>query len=518
MTLMDRWKIVFIDDEEDIREVMTVALEDAGYHVSTAENGNIGLQLCRSISPQIVITDIRMPGMNGLQVLEAVKEAFPDIEVIVATAFGEMELAIRALQLDASDFIHKPINDEELQLALKRARDRYTSRKQVADYTALLEKENAETSQQLIKSIEFQRNLTESAMDGILACDMEGNILSFNKSMERISGYSRDAVINKLSLDRLLTEKEEKRLRAALRGDGYGGKNRLSLFETNIIGAGQLKIPVQVSAARLMDSDQEDGLICYFRDLREIRKLEREVEDQARILHQDKMMSLGRLAASVVHEINNPLSGMLNYLKLMMRIMNRGEALDDAQRAKFARYLELVETETGRCSQIVSSLLTFSRMSPPNSGPIQTEELLERSVILSRHKLELSNIELVSSIQPDMPQVMGDFNQLQQCVINLIFNAIDAMPDGGKIEINGNLNANGQEVLITVKDSGYGISQADLPHIFEPFFTTKKEGFGVGLGLSTVYGIIERHKGTIDVSSREGAGTTFTIKLPIAGD
>ena len=120
--------------------------------------------------------------------------------------------------------------DEELQLALKRARDRYTSRKQVADYTALLEKENAETSQQLIKSIEFQRNLTESAMDGILACDMEGNILSFNKSMERISGYSRDAVINKLSLDRLLTGKEEKRLRAALRGDGYGGKNRLSLF------------------------------------------------------------------------------------------------------------------------------------------------------------------------------------------------------------------------------------------------------------------------------------------------
>jgi len=515
MTVYDPWKIVFIDDEEDIREVMTVTLEDAGYHVTTAENGTVGLKLCRQVTPQIVITDIRMPGMDGLQVLETVKKDHPDIEVIVATAFGEMELAIRALQLDASDFINKPINDEELQLALIRARDRYTSRKQLADYTALLEKENAETSQQLIKTFEFQKNLIESAMDGILACDMKGNIISFNKSMERISGYSRSTVIDKMSLVQLLSEKEEKHFREALRGDRYGGENRLTLYETTLLGNAQRQIPVQVSAARLMHGEREDGLICYFRDLREIRKLEREVADQARILHQDKMMSLGRLAASVVHEINNPLSGILNYLKLMMRIINRGGPLEEKYRDKFIRYLELVESETSRCSQIISSLLTFSRVSPPNFSPLRTDELLKRCIILSRHKLELSNIELTSSIQPEVPPVMGDFNQLQQCVINLIFNAIDAMPDGGAIEINGGLNANSQEVLITVKDSGHGISQADLPNVFEPFFTTKKEGFGVGLGLSTVYGIIERHKGTIDVSSREGEGSEFRIKLPV---
>ncbi|MGW8188513.1 MAG: response regulator, partial [Desulfobacterales bacterium] len=174
MTDISAWKIVLIDDEEDIRDVMSVALTDAGYDVMTAADGFAGLRRCDAFSPQIVITDIRMPGLDGLQVLESLKKQFPDIEVIVATAFGEMELAIRALQLDASDFITKPINDEALHLALKRARERYTSRKQLADYTDLLEKEKAETSQQLVKTITFQRNLIESSMDGILACDRSG--------------------------------------------------------------------------------------------------------------------------------------------------------------------------------------------------------------------------------------------------------------------------------------------------------------------------------------------------------
>ena len=156
------WKIVLIDDEADIREVMAIALQDAGFTIATAADGVAGLQLCEDTLPQIVITDIRMPGIDGLQVLKTIKKKYPDIEVIVATAFGEMDLAIRALQLDASDFITKPISDEALDLALKRAMVRFTSRKQLKDYTALLEKEKAETSQELLKSIAFQRNLIEA--------------------------------------------------------------------------------------------------------------------------------------------------------------------------------------------------------------------------------------------------------------------------------------------------------------------------------------------------------------------
>lgn len=239
------------------------------------------------------------------------------------------------------------------------------------------------------------------------------------------------------------------------------------------------------------------------------------MEDQARILHQDKMMSLGRLAASVVHEINNPLSGILNYLRLMIRILQQGSPAPD-RIEKFQHYLKLVEAETRRCSQIVSGLLSFSRMSPPNFGQVDIDALLERSILLSRHRLELGNIRLESSIQPNIPSVVGDFNQLQQCVINLIFNAIDAMPNGGALNLDGRYDADNDQVIITVKDSGRGISPENLPHIFEPFFTTKDEGFGVGLGLSTVYGIMERHKGTVKVESRPGEGAVFMLLLPIS--
>jgi PAS domain S-box-containing protein len=509
------WKIVLIDDEEDIRDVLTMALEDAGYQVFAAPDGPAGLALCEEVRPQIVLTDIRMPGMDGITVLETLKRTRPEIEVVVATAYGEMDLAIRALQLDASDFINKPIHDEALQLALKRARERCTARKQIADYTALLEKENAETSQQLIRSIAFQRNLIESSMDGILACDAKGSILTFNRSMEHISGFPRNEVIRRRYLEELLPAGEEQNLREALAGERYGGRNRLVLYETRLIGAGDRKIPVQVSASVLQEAGQTVGLVCFLRDLREVRRLERELTDQARILHQDKMMSLGRLAASVVHEINNPLTGVLNYLRLMQRLTAKGSPGAE-ELEKFRRYLELAANEISRCSNIVSNLLTFSRKSPQAFSALTIRELIDRCVVLSQHKLELSKIELETEIERNVPAVRGDVNQLQQCLINLILNAVDAMPDGGRLRLSVSFDAQRNRVCIRVSDNGGGIASQDLPQIFEPFFTTKQEGYGTGLGLSTVYGIVEQHGGTVEVDSRLGEGSTFTIELPPA--
>jgi len=182
------------------------------------------------------------------------------------------------------------------------------------------------------------------------------------------------------------------------------------------------------------------------------------------------------------------------------------------------QYLDLVENETDRCSHIVSSLLAFSRKSPPTFGPVQIEDLLQRSTALGQHKMELQNIKLVSEIEPGLPRVSGDFNQLQQCVINLIFNAIDAMPEGGTLTIGGKWDRTENQLKISVSDSGHGIPDSDLPHLFEPFFTTKKEGYGVGLGLSTIFGIMQHHQGSVDVKSRSGEGTTFTLRLPVNGE
>jgi PAS domain S-box-containing protein len=511
----ESWSIILIDDEEDIREVMSLALVDAGYDVRAAVDGEAGIRLCIESPPQIVITDVRMPGMDGLQVLERVKQQFPDIEVIVATAFGEMELAIRALQLDASDFITKPIASDNLMMALHRARERYTSRRRLKDYTHLLEKEKAETSQQLLKTIAFQRSLIESSMDGILGVDEHQVVVIYNRSMEQLLNLPRDQIVEKRSLSSFFRPEEAARFESELRGERFGGRNRLFLFETILKAASGREIPVQVSAAVLLDDGRESGLVGFFRDLREVRRLERELADQARILHQDKMMSLGRLAASVVHEINNPLSGILNYIRLMGRVLLEG-AFTDERRDKFRRYLTIAETETARCSQIVSNLLSFSRRSPEVFAAVDVAELLNRCILLSQHKLDLSHIRLESRVPQNLPAVEGDFNQLQQCVINLIFNAIDAMPQGGTLTLGAWNDDQAQTVSIQVRDTGSGIPAEHLTSIFEPFFTTKSEGHGLGLGLSTVYGIVERHHGTVEAQNLEEGGARFAITLPAA--
>ncbi|MDY6974067.1 MAG: ATP-binding protein, partial [Thermodesulfobacteriota bacterium] len=417
------------------------------------------------------------------------------------------------LRLDASDFITKPINDDALHVALKRARRRYTVRKQLQSHTALLERENAQTTEELIRTISFQRDLIASSMDGILGCDEKEIVVIFNQSMEKLLGYSKNQVLNQLSFDQLLDPGDERRLREELAADGYGGENRLFLYETNLLNSRNEKVPVQVSATVLSAQGQKNGMVFFFRDLREIHRLEREISDQARILHQDKMMSLGRLSASVVHEINNPIFGTLNYLHLMKRIIER-ESLNERHIDRFKRYLNLVEDEISRCSQIISNLLTFSRKSPPALAQVQINDLLDRCIVLSQHKLKLSNINLVHSTDPGLPAVLGDFNQLQQCVFNLVFNAIDAMPDGGTINLEGRYDNDREKVLIIVEDSGAGISEDDLPNIFEPFFSTKDEGHGVGLGLSTVYGIMEHHNGAVHAESIPGKGATFILELP----
>jgi signal transduction histidine kinase len=293
----------------------------------------------------------------------------------------------------------------------------------------------------------------------------------------------------------------------------YGGKNRLFLFETALVAKSGKPVPVQVSAVTLWERDVKSGWVCFFRDLRKMRQLERELADQATILHQDKMMSLGRLSASVVHEINNPLFGVLNYVRLMLRILERGAPKAESLE-KFQRYLDLVEKETERCSNIISSLLTFSRKSEPAFNQVDVNALLDKCILLSQHKLELSNIHLVPRIDDNLPLINADANQLQQCVINLIFNAVDAMPSGGTLTLTGRFLKQENMVAMGVQDTGQGINEDDLPHIFEPFFTTKKEGYGVGLGLSTVFGIIEHHKGTVTVESQPG-NTVFVLHLPV---
>jgi two-component system NtrC family sensor kinase len=508
------WKTLVIDDEPGIRNVLSIALADAGCEVIEAGDGSEGLRLFRETSPQIVLTDIRMPGMNGLDLLETLKAEEGDKEVIVITGFGDMDLAIRALQLDASDFINKPIHNDALMVALKRAKERYLTRKDLNDYTSLMEERWITTAEELARTFNFQNHLIESSIDGIMGCDKEGRMVIFNRSMERMLGFSKQEVRGKVSFQAFFPAGAAETFNDDLRSEDFGGKNRLMFYETSLLDQSGGRIPVQLSATILMEADQEIGMVGFFRDLREIRRLEQQFADQERLLHQDKMISLGRLAASVVHEINNPLAGILNYIRLMLKIMNR-DAIDTDQLDKFKRYLTLIEGETGRCSRIVSNLLAFSRKSQMEFTDVDVNELIEKCILLSQHKVSLQNIEIRTILEPGAPKVHGDYNQIQQAVINLVFNAVDAMPDGGTLSLGSVLRASEQMVQIRVADTGCGIPKEEQNHLFEPFYTTKKEGKGLGLGLATVQGIVERHRGKVCVESESGKGSVFTLELPV---
>jgi len=181
----------------------------------------------------------------------------------------------------------------------------------------------------------------------------------------------------------------------------------------------------------------------------------------------------------------------------------------------FQHYLSLMSKELERCGNIISGLLSFSRESSREFKSIDLNELLGQVITLTRHKMELQNIQVSTKFFPGALVVKGDGNQLQQCFLNLLFNAIEAMPGGGRLSIHSRLDSSRSNALVTIKDTGCGIAKDNLDHIFDPFFTTKEEGEGTGLGLPIVYGVVKAHKGSIEVNSQHGEGASFILTLPI---
>jgi two-component system, NtrC family, sensor kinase len=230
-----------------------------------------------------------------------------------------------------------------------------------------------------------------------------------------------------------------------------------------------------------------------------------------RMLVVEKMASLGKLAAVVAHEINNPLAGIATYAKLLRRRLARGDAAEDPE---LTRALELVESEAIRCGGIVRNLLLFSRTPGARFVEEDVRPLLERCAALVRHQAEMQDVTVRVEVEPGLPKPSCDPSQVQQVVLALAMNALEATPKGGGVALRAARDG-GTGVRIEVADTGCGIAAADLPHVFEPFFTTKAEGKGVGLGLAVVYGIVERHHGRIDVDTSPGVGTTFTVRLPL---
>jgi two-component system, NtrC family, sensor kinase len=281
---------------------------------------------------------------------------------------------------------------------------------------------------------------------------------------------------------------------------------------------------------------ERDGKISRFieisRDITEMkhqqeeitRRLETMVEERTRalrethkkLLHQDKMSSLGKLSASVVHEINNPIAGVLNLMTLMKRIVDEGPVLEK-ETALFRQYIDLSETELRRISRIISNLLAFARHSKTETKRLDLNRLIERTLIMNANLIKLNGIQADTQLDPNLPLLNGSEDQLQQVIMNFISNAIEAMENTERkqLTITTVFQRQENEIMLKLEDTGIGIPAEHFPKLFEPFFTTKKKGKGVGLGLSVAYGIIKKHGGRISVDSVLSQGTDFDIRLPL---
>lgn len=253
---------------------------------------------------------------------------------------------------------------------------------------------------------------------------------------------------------------------------------------------GQLEIAFNIMAAALRERDEE-----------------LKNQTNLKLMRSEKLAALGRMAAGIAHEINNPLTGVLMYGYILLENMPH-----DSQERKD---METIINETTRCREIIRDLLDFSRENVPEKKPVEINQVIDKAVSIIDKKLYFEKIEIVRDFSDALPGVPADSNQLQQVFINLFLNAVEAMPDGGRLVIRTAPGGDNMNVIIKITDTGTGIPPENTDKIFDPFFTTKEIGKGTGLGLAVTYGIIQKHGGQIVFESEPGRGTSFTIKLPV---
>ncbi|MBU1181833.1 MAG: ATP-binding protein [Pseudomonadota bacterium] len=363
--------------------------------------------------------------------------------------------------------------------------------------------------ERLKRSNAFLRNLILSSVDGVIAADIKGKIIIFNDSAAEISGYKVEEALNNLTIRDVYPGDGAREIMQKLRSDEYGGKGKLKSHIVDVVGKDGKLIPISLNASIVYEEDREVATIGFFHDMRETLMMKKELEKaQIQILQSEKMASLGKLAAGVAHQLNNPLSSIAIFSQL---------ALEEYKLEEGARNdLSRINKEARRCRDTVKELLEFARQTRQEMRPHDINSAILRTLFLLENQTLFHNIEIEKELSPSLPEVYGDIQQLNHIFMNVILNAADAMEGKGTLSIKSYRPPQSDTIIIEISDTGSGIPQNILPHIFEPFFTTKEEGKGTGLGLSLVYSIIDNHKGRIYAKSSAGKGTTFFIELPAA--
>ena len=366
------------------------------------------------------------------------------------------------------------------------------------------------TKRQLEKELRrrnaFFHNLIDSSVDSIIAADMKGTIILFNQGAQSLLGYSEKEAVSNLHVTGLYQENVAYELIKRMRSNEFGGKGKLLRHEIIIKHKDGHNIPVSFSGGIIYDHDQEIATFGIFTDMRAIMQIEEDLEHTHNLLIQsEKMAGLGRLAAGVAHEINNPMSGIMLYANLLHEELGQ----DHPQQED----LNTIIREAERCKVIVADLLEFSHQTTYEMELIDPNSVIQKTLgVLKNHPL-FQNIRIDLMLEENMLPIFGNSMRLNQVIMNILINAAQAMEGHGSLKIISRTRANRDIDEIIISDTGPGIEDALLEKIFDPFFTTKATGEGTGLGLSVSYAIIKEHKGSIRVTSAP-EGATFTLRFP----
>ena len=497
-------KLLLIDDEPDILRVLGISLKADGYEVIPALNGAEGLKEFSRHNPSIVITDIKMPGMDGIEVLEKIKEIDPDTEVIIITGHGDIDNAIESLKYGASDFINKPVRDEALSIALARAKEKLDIKRRLREYTTDLEKKIEIATSELRRQTNFQIKLIRSSNDGIVATDQDLKIVIYNPGAGKIFGYSQSEVIYKMRLEELYPAEITDLFREALRADN--NLKDIAWRETEITSKDGQQIPIRFSGTILTEKDREMGTVAFFQDLREIKRLEKE------LVKSERLAAVGQTVAGLAHGIKNILHG----LKGGSYLVDIGIQRDDTEKLK--KGWDTIKRNIGRTSNLVMDLLSYSKERAPECEACWPNEIISDVCELLKDKARENDIEILTDFDDAIGEVIMDGSIIHEALLNLVTNAVDAclfdenLSKEWRIILKTKLEPD-NFIKFEVSDNGTGMDQEVLQKLFTSFFSTKGHR-GTGLGLMVTRKLIEEHQGRIEVASQPGYGTTFTVRLP----
>ncbi len=536
-------KLLLIDDEEGIRKLLSLSLKSDGYDVVTAESGQDGLDLFQEEAFSIVLTDIKMPGIDGIQVLREIKKINPNTEVIVITGHGDMESAIQSLHMGASDFINKPVSDDVLSIALERAEERLKTTRMLNRYANELWNMVKEKTEEIKRRYEFEDKLVQRSIDGIVATDKEGNIVIFNTAAEKIFGYTENEAKSIGKANDLYPEGIAQKIADVFSGKEHEARDIFIEDNTSVVARSGEAIPVRFSCAILYENDRPIGSVGFFQDIREIKRLEKE------LIKSERLAATGQTVAGLAHGIKNILNGLKGGVYIVNTALKKGaadwsaenkidyndtsalplqsrflkQAADiTAERERLQQKLktgwEMVERNIHKVSDLVMDLLFYSKEREPEYEKYNPNMIADEVCDLMESKAKECDIELIRNSDMKIGEIYLDPKGMHSCFLNLVSNAIDACVFDSDTQKQWHVKVitrreEGSGAVFEVIDNGCGMDEEVRNKIFSEFFSTKGTR-GTGLGLLVTQKIVKEHHGTMDVASQPGKGTVFTIRLP----